>query len=73
MKIHIIGGGNLGVAIALGISKYTKGNQVVITRRNVAAIAYLEKEGIKVSKYGKRTMCSTPAVKNRLTSPMGSS
>ena len=49
MKIHIIGGGNLGVAIALGISKYTKGNQVAITRRNAAVIAYLEEEGIKVS------------------------
>ncbi|TGD57547.1 pyrroline-5-carboxylate reductase [Flavobacterium humi] len=49
MNIHIIGGGNLGVAIALGISKYTIGNQVVLTRRNAAAIAYLEEEGIKVS------------------------
>lgn len=49
MKIHIIGGGNLGVAIALGISKYTKENQVAVTRRNTGAIAYLEKAGIAVS------------------------
>lgn len=49
MKIHIIGGGNLGVAIALGISKYTKDNQVTVTRRNTDAIVYLEKNGIKIS------------------------
>lgn len=49
MKIHIIGGGNLGVAIALGISKYTKENEVTVTRRNTDPIVYLEKNGIKVS------------------------
>jgi pyrroline-5-carboxylate reductase len=49
MKIHIIGGGNLGAAIALGISKYTKENQVTVTRRNTDAIAHLEQHGIQVS------------------------
>jgi pyrroline-5-carboxylate reductase len=49
MRIHIIGGGNLGVAIALGISKFTTGHQVVVTRRNIESIAYLEKSGIRVS------------------------
>lgn len=49
MKIHIIGGGNLGVAIAIGITKYTKNNQVTITRRNIDSIQYLEKDGITVS------------------------
>jgi pyrroline-5-carboxylate reductase len=49
MKVHIIGGGNLGVAIALGISKYTTENQVTVTRRNPDAIAYLEQHGIRVS------------------------
>lgn len=49
MNIHIIGGGNLGVAIALGISKYTVGNQVTVTRRNIENIQYLEKNGILVS------------------------
>ncbi len=49
MKIHIIGGGNLGVAIALGISKYTNDNQVIITRRNTDSITYLEQHGIQVS------------------------
>ena len=49
MKIHIIGGGNLGVAIAIGISKYSSGNQVTITRRNTESILYLEQQGITVS------------------------
>ena len=49
MNIHIIGGGNLGVAIALGIVKYTENNQVTVTRRNVENIRYLEKNGIVVS------------------------
>jgi len=49
MNIHIIGGGNLGVAIALGIVKYTQGNQVTVTRRNIDQIKHLEKHGITVS------------------------
>ncbi|MEY3499079.1 MAG: Pyrroline-5-carboxylate reductase [Bacteroidota bacterium] len=49
MKIHIIGGGNLGVAIAIGISKYSSGNQVTITRRNTESILHLEPLGITVS------------------------
>jgi pyrroline-5-carboxylate reductase len=49
MKIHIIGGGNLGVAIAIGITKYTTNNSVTITRRNIENIQYLEKEGVIVS------------------------
>ncbi|WP_310377326.1 pyrroline-5-carboxylate reductase [Flavobacterium sp.] len=49
MKVHIIGGGNLGVAIALGIAKFSQNNQVTITRRNTASILYLEKSGITVS------------------------
>lgn len=49
MKIHIIGGGNLGVAIALGISKYSSENQVTITRRNTESILHLEQQGITIS------------------------
>ena len=49
MNIHIIGGGNLGVAIAIGISKYTSNNAVTISRRNTQSIQYLEKSGITVS------------------------
>ena len=49
MKVHIIGGGNLGVAIAKGIAKFSKSNQVTITRRNTDSILYLEELGITVS------------------------
>lgn len=48
MNIHIIGGGNLGVAIAVGISKYTTGNSITVTRRNIESILHLEQQGIKV-------------------------
>jgi pyrroline-5-carboxylate reductase len=49
MKVHIIGGGNLGVSIALGIAKFSPNNQVTVTRRNTSSILYLEKLGITVS------------------------
>ena len=49
MNIHIIGGGNLGASIAIGISKFSKNNQVTITRRNTASILDLEQLEIKVS------------------------
>ncbi len=49
MKVHIIGGGNLGVSIALGIAKFSKNNQVTITRRNTSSILYLEELGVTVS------------------------
>jgi pyrroline-5-carboxylate reductase len=50
MKIHIIGGGNLGVAIALGITKYTTDNKVTVTKRNIETISYLQEKGIEISK-----------------------
>ena len=49
MNIHIIGGGNLGVAIALGISKFISGNSITITRRNTQSIQYLTEKNIVVS------------------------
>ena len=49
MKVHIIGGGNLGVSIALGLSKFAPENQITITRRNTASILYFEKLGATVS------------------------
>lgn len=49
MNIHIIGGGNLGVTIALGITKYTVNNQVTVTKRNIETISYLQEKGIEIS------------------------
>jgi len=49
MNIQIIGGGNLGVAIAVGLANYSKGNHITITRRNTAQIQHLSQTGINVS------------------------
>jgi pyrroline-5-carboxylate reductase len=49
MKVHIIGGGNLGVSIALGLTKFSQGHQITITRRNTASILYLQELGITVT------------------------
>lgn len=47
--IHIIGGGNLGVSLAIGISKFSADSKITITRRNIQQIQYLEKLNIRVS------------------------
>lgn len=49
MNVHIIGGGNLGASIAIGIAKFTTGNQVTVTRRNTTNILHLEQLGVTVS------------------------
>jgi len=48
-KIHIIGGGNLGVALAIGLSKFSANSEVTVTRRNVQQIQFLENQNIHVS------------------------
>jgi pyrroline-5-carboxylate reductase len=50
-NIAIIGGGNLGVAIAEGLvaSKFCKPNAITVTRRNVSLLDNLNKKGINVS------------------------
>ena len=49
-KIAIIGGGNLGTAIAEGLlkSKFCKPAEISITRRNVARLNSLKKKGVNV-------------------------
>jgi len=49
MKIHIIGGGNLGVSIALGLIRFAPHHEVTVTRRNLAAIASLSEKGIRLT------------------------
>lgn len=56
MNIHIIGGGNLGAAIALGMAKFSTEHQVTVTRRNTASILYLEKLGVTVSSDNKHNI-----------------
>lgn len=50
-KIAIIGGGNLGAAIAEGLvgSGFVRPGQLVLTRRNTGALAHLEAQGITVT------------------------
>jgi pyrroline-5-carboxylate reductase len=48
-KIHIIGGGNLGVALAIGLNKFVKDASVTVTRRNVELIKHLTQQNIQVS------------------------
>jgi pyrroline-5-carboxylate reductase len=49
MKVHIIGGGNLGASIAIGIAKFSNHNQVTVTRRNLTPILHLQDLGVSLS------------------------
>lgn len=49
LRIHIIGGGNLGVSLAIGISKFSANSNITVTRRNIQQIKYLEDLNIHVS------------------------
>ncbi len=50
-RIAIIGGGNLGTAIAEGLlkSKFSKASDIIVTKRNTATLKSLEKKGITIS------------------------
>jgi pyrroline-5-carboxylate reductase len=51
MQIAIIGGGNLGKSIALGLleSKFTAPQNMMVTRRNLSALKELKEKGIGVT------------------------
>ncbi|KGO91725.1 pyrroline-5-carboxylate reductase [Flavobacterium subsaxonicum] len=49
MKIHIIGGGNLGGAVAIGLAQFTLDNTITVTRRNVKLIEHLQQYGIAIA------------------------
>ena len=51
MKIAIIGGGNLGSAIAEGLlkSKFSKAADIIITKRNTATLKSFKEKGIEVT------------------------
>ncbi len=50
-KIAIIGGGNLGSAIAEGLinSKFCKPQHIIITKRNIGTLRNLEERGVMIS------------------------
>src|SRR5687768_9209069 len=49
-KIAIIGGGNLGTAIAQGLikSEFASASNITVTKRNILTLAALEALGVKV-------------------------
>lgn len=49
MNVLIIGGGNLGVSIAKGLSQFSTGTEITVTRRNLELIKHLIESGITVS------------------------
>lgn len=49
MNIHIIGGGNLGASVAMGIAKFSRDHKVTVTRRNISKIQHLESLGVTLS------------------------
>jgi pyrroline-5-carboxylate reductase len=50
-RIAIIGGGNLGTAIAEGLldSKFSKASEIIVTRRNTSVLKPLQEKGIAVT------------------------
>lgn len=50
-RIAIIGGGNLGTAVAEGLlkSKFSKASEIVVTKRNVASLKFLAEKGVEVT------------------------
>ncbi|HLG38932.1 MAG TPA: pyrroline-5-carboxylate reductase [Chitinophagaceae bacterium] len=50
-KIAIIGGGNLGSAIAEGllISKFSKASEIIVTKRNVSTLRSLKDSGVGIT------------------------
>ncbi len=57
-KIAIIGGGNLGSAIAEGLinSGFTKPENIVVTKRNIATLQPLEEKGVMVTNDNKKAV-----------------
>ena len=50
-KIAIIGGGNLGTAIAEGLlkSKFCKASEITITKRKIETLQNLKDKGVKIT------------------------
>jgi len=51
-KIAIIGGGNLGSAIAQGLLKsgFTQASDIIITKRNTGTLSHLQEQGVTIEK-----------------------
>lgn len=64
MNIAILGGGNLGVAIAQGIvkAKVCKASQVYITRRHLSKLAELKSQGFRITSDNKEAVKSSSVI-----------
>jgi pyrroline-5-carboxylate reductase len=49
MNIHIIGGGNLGASVAIGLAKFSSSHNITVTRRNISKIKHLEALGVHLA------------------------
>src|SRR3989337_2677738 len=63
-KIAIIGGGNLGAAIAAGLikSKFISAEDLTVTRRNVEALSDLKALGVKVTSDNKAAILTSEVI-----------
>jgi pyrroline-5-carboxylate reductase len=63
-KIAIIGGGNLGAAIAEGLikSKFVKAEQITITRRNTESLLALKQQGATVTSDNQKAIQSSEVI-----------
>lgn len=57
-RISIIGGGNLGIAIAEGLiqSKFIKPSHLLVTRRNLSQLKHIEELGVMISTNNKEAV-----------------
>src|SRR5215203_6167778 len=63
-KIAIIGGGNLGTAIAEGLLKsgFSKASDLIVTKRNLATITSLKEKGVKTTSDNNKAVQSSDIV-----------
>jgi pyrroline-5-carboxylate reductase len=63
-RIAIIGGGNLGTAIAEGLlkSKFSKASEIIITKRNISTLKGLQEKGVAVTDDNKAAVSKSDVV-----------
>jgi pyrroline-5-carboxylate reductase len=63
-KIAIIGGGNLGSAIAEGLikSKFSKPAEITITKRKISTLQNLKEKGVRVTSNNSEAVCNSELI-----------
>lgn len=64
MKIAIIGGGNLGSAIATGLlkSNFCAAENITVTKRNIATLSWLQEKGINITNENKEATANADVI-----------